>query len=245
MRLPRAAMLSLLFATLLGCAAPARPPNVAESDVSLRLPPAERFTFGPGDTLKIWVWRHDDLTVDVIIAPDGYIAYPLVGRIQAAGLTYEELSKALQDKIDDYYVDAQVSVNITSVTNQKVFVLGEVNSPGVLQITSELSLLEALVRTGGINQDARTKNVLVVRGGLENPKLFTVDVDALTGRGDMSQMVYLQKGDIVVVPTKTITNVERFFRHVQAILAPAVGASAIYRNVLGAGAQGTSSSFGD
>lgn len=238
-------MLTLLLATWLGCATTTRPPNVAETDVDLRLPPSERFTFGPGDSLKIWVWRHDDLSVDVTIAPDGMISYPLVGRIQAAGLTYEELVEILQVKVADYYVDAQVSVNITNVTNQKVFVLGEVNSPSVLQITSEMSILEALVRTGGMNEDARTKNVLLVRGGLEKPQLFTVNVDAIYGQGDMSQMVYLQKGDIVVVPTKTITNVERFFRHVQAILAPAVGASAIYRNVLGGGAQGTSSSLSD
>lgn len=236
---------ALLLAVLSGCFESSRPPNVAETDVSLRLPPSDRFTFGPGDSLKIWVWRHDDLTVDVTIAPDGNISFPLVGRVQAAGLTYEELISVLHAKVAEYYVDAQVSVNITNVTNQKVFVLGEVASPSVLQITSEMSLLEALVKTGGINADARTKNVLLVRGGLDKPELFTVNVDALYGQGDMSQMVYLQKGDIVVVPAKTITNVERFFRHVQAILAPAVGASAIYRNVLGGGAQGTSSSLGD
>lgn len=229
---------------LWSCATPVAPPNIAETDVELRLPPDNQFTFGPGDSMRIWVWRHDDLTMDVTIAPDGAISYPLVGRLVVAGLTYEKLIAKLQTAVSEYYVDAQVQVNITAVTNQKVFVLGEVQNPAVLQVTTELSLLEALVRTGGINPDAKTKNVLLIRGGLDSAKLYTVDVEGILA-GDMKQMIYLQKGDIVVVPTKTITNVERFFRHVQAILAPAVGGSAIYRNALGGGAQGTSSSLGD
>jgi len=68
-----------------------------------------------------------------------------------------------------------------------------------------------------------------------------VNVDAIYGRGDMSQMVFLQRGDIVVVPAKTITDVERFFRRVQGLLAPFVAGSAIYRNAISGGAQGTSS----
>jgi polysaccharide export outer membrane protein len=235
----RAPLLLLLASLAVGCTTQP-PPNIAESEVPLRLPPSQAFTFGPGDAIRIWVWRHDDLTVEVTIAPDGTITYPLIGRIQAAGLGLSELSEKIQSAIDEYYVDAQVSVNIVSVTNQKVIVIGEVQTPQVLQITNEMSLLEALTRTGGINEDARTRNVLLIRGGVDKPTLVTVDVDAIYGRGDFSQMVYLQRGDIVYVPTKTITNVERFFRRLQAVLAPAVAGSAIYRNIISGGAQGTS-----
>ncbi len=236
-------MYALLLA--LACAPRQAPTNVADAGVELQLPPAQAFTFGPGDALRIWVWRHEDLTVDVTVAPDGAIAYPLVGRLVVAGLTYEQLMSRLQAAVAEYYVDARVQVNVLSVTNQKVLVLGEVQSPQVMQIKNDLSILEALVTAGGINPDARTSNVLLIRGGLDKPELYTVNVDAIYGKGDMSQLVYLQRGDIVVVPTKTITNVDRFFRHVQAILAPAVGGSAVYRNFLGSGAQGTSSSLSD
>ena len=236
-----------MFALLvvLACVPLDAPVNVAEAGVELQLPSSKAFTFGPGDTIRIWVWRHEDLTVEVTVAPDGAISYPLVGRITVAGLTYDELIAQLQGKVSEYYVDAQVQVNVLSVTNQKVLVLGEVQMPQVMQITNDLSILEALVTAGGINPDAQTSNVLLIRGGLASPKLYTVNVDAVYGRGDMTQMVYLQRGDIVVVPTKTITNVERFFRRVQSILAPAVGASAVYRNFLGSGAQGVSSSLSD
>jgi polysaccharide export outer membrane protein len=232
-------VLALLLLALAACRPVAAPQNVSEAGIELKLPANEAFTFGPGDSLKITVWRHDDLTMEVTVAPDGAISYPLIGRLVVAGRTYEELVADLQKAIAEYYVDAQVAVNVTAVTNQKVFVLGEVETPQVLQITNELSLLEALTRTGGINPDARTSNVRQIRGGHEKPTLYTVDVDAIYGRADFSQMVYLQRGDIVYVPAKTITNVERFFRRLSAVLGPAVSASAIYRNIISGGAAGS------
>ena len=173
----------------------------------------------------------------VQVAPDGAISYPLVGRMQIAGMTYEQVIQTLQTAIAQYYVDAQVSVNITSYQSQKVLVMGEVGSPQAIALTQQMSILEALVRTGGINPDARTNNGLLIRGGIDNPQLFTVDVQSIFGRGDFSQMVYLQRDDIIFVPARTITNVERFFRHVQAIVSPAVSGSAVYRNVITGGAQ--------
>lgn len=236
MRLLPLLLLPVLAVVLTGCAPKVRPPNISETDVQLQAPTAD-FTFGPGDTLSILVWRHDDLTMDVTVAPDGAISYPLVGRLQVAGMTYQMVVNTLTKAISQYYNDAQVAVNVKGIASQKIFVFGEVNAPQVLQLTQEMSILEALVRSGGINSDARTNNILLIRGGMDSPKLFAVNVDAIYGRGDFSQMIFLQRGDIVYVPAKTITNVEKFFRHVSAIIAPAVSGSAVYRNVISGGAQ--------
>jgi protein involved in polysaccharide export with SLBB domain len=121
--------------------------------------------------------------------------------------------------------------------------VGEVTTPSVLQLSTEMSIFEALTRAGGLNTSARTDNVLLIRGQLEEPELYTVDVASIYQQGTTDQMVYLQKGDIVVVPTRTITNVSRYFRDVQSVLAPFVGGSAVYRNVVSGGAQGTSSAL--
>ncbi len=237
----RWALAALLLATA-ACAGKDAPPNVAESDdvVTLRPPAPEDFVFGPGDKIDIKVWRQPDMDMQIVIAPDGAITYPLVGRLQVAGLTYPELVTTIETALQEYYTEPSVAVNVVEVSNQKVFILGEVRSPAVLQIENDLSILEALTRTGGINPDARTDNVLLVRGGLDAPQLYTVDVNAIFAQGDFSQMVYLQRGDIVLVPAKTIVNVERFFRRVQGMLAPFLSGSAIYRNVVTGGAQGTS-----
>jgi polysaccharide biosynthesis/export protein len=235
-------MLGALLVATVACGSKNGPPNVAESDdiVTLRPPAPEDFVFGPGDIIDVKVWRQPDMDMQIVIAPDGAITYPLVGRLVVAGLTYPELVSTMETALQDYYTEPSVAVNVIQVSNQKVFILGEVRSPAVLQIENDLSILEALTRTGGINPDARTDNVLLVRGGLDSPQLYTVDVNAIFAKGDFSQMVYLQKGDIVLVPAKTIVNVERFFRRVQGMLAPFLSGSAIYRNVVTGGAQGTS-----
>lgn len=221
-----------LLGLLAGCTPKNMPENVADAGVPLTVPAAESYTLGAGDSIKISVWRHEDLTMEVTIAPDGTITYPLVGRLELAGKTPDAIGQLLREAIAKYYVDAQVAVNVVAVTNQKVLVLGEVANPAVLQITNELSIMEALVRTGGINQDSHTSNILLIRGGLDKPQLYTINVDAIFRAGDMSQMVYLQRGDIVVVPPKTITNVTRFFQRVSSVIGPAVSASTIYRNVV-------------
>lgn len=238
-----AVALTLCGAT--GCAARSAGkeiPNIAEVDPAIRrVPSPAEFRLGPGDRIAIDVWRHNDLDMEVTIAPDGTITYPLVGAIEVSGMTYPDLVAVLTEGIAEYYDDPQVAVNIVELQNQKVIVLGEVTNPTVLQLSNEMSILEALTLSGGINQSSRTDNVLLIRGGLEAPELYTVDVKAIYTEGALDQVVYLQRGDVVVVPTRTITNVSRYFREVQTILAPFVAGSAIYRNAVSGGAQGTSS----
>jgi len=157
------------------------------------------------------------------------------------GSTYSELVQTLQVAIAQYYEEPQVTVNIVEIKNQKVLVVGEVSTPSVLQLSTQMSILEALTMTGGINPSAKTSNVLLIRGGVESADLFTVDVESIYTQGNIDQMVFLRKGDIVVVPTRTITNVSRYFKEVQSMLAPFVAGSAIFRNAVSGGAQGTSS----
>jgi polysaccharide export outer membrane protein len=241
--------IALLLAILgVGCVhGAAQAPNIATAAgaATIKAPGPAEFTFGPGDRISIKVWRHEEMDMEVTIAPDGGITYPLVGRLQVAGMSYPTLVAALEAGLTPYYNDVSVAVNVEEVSNQKVFVLGEVRSPAVLQVQNDLSILEALTRTGGIDPDARTDNVLLIRGGLDQPELYTVNVKAIYAEGDLSQLVYLQRGDIVVVPTKTIADVEAFFRRIQGVLAPFVGGTAIYRNAITGGAQGTSSAMGD
>ncbi len=217
-------------------------PNIAEVDPAVRrVPSPEEFRLGPGDRISIDVWRHNDLDLEVTIAPDGTITYPLVGAVTVTGMTYPDLVEVLTVAISEYYDNPQVAVNIVELQSQKVIVLGEVTNPAVLQLNNEMSILEALTLSGGINQSSRTDNVLLIRGGLEAPELYSVNVKAIYTEGALDQVVYLQQGDVVVVPTRTITNVSRYFREVQSILAPFVAGSAVYRNAVSGGAQGTSS----
>ena len=225
--------LGMLTLWLVGCMKSAPVPNISDAPSELLAARNfDEFQLGPGDQIAIKVWRHTDLDMDITIAPDGSITYPLVGRVVAAGMTYPELAETLTTAIADYYEDPQVSVNILELQSQKIFVLGDgVSSPSVLQLNNEMTILEALTRSGGLASTARTRNVLLIRGGLDEPELFAVDVHSIYNEGRMDQMVFLQQGDIVVVPNKTITNISNYFREVQGIVSPFVSGSAVYRNV--------------
>ena len=202
----------------------------ADGVEELRVPDSRSvFRFGAGDRLSIQVYKHEDLDAELLVAPDGTVTLPLLGRIQVAGKSYVDVVDELESGFRAYYSDVSVAVNVVEVSNQKVFVFGEVKNPAVLQITGEMRVLEAIVRTGGISEDARTSNLLLIRGGVDDAQLVSINVRHLM-KGDLKQNVELIAGDIVVVPTKTIANIERFFRRIQGLLGPFVTASQIYRN---------------
>ena len=127
-------LLGWLLVCGIGCAV--RAPNVSESaDVPILRPPAaEDFVLGPGDVIDIKLWRQPDMDMQVTIAPDGVITYPLVGRIDVGGLSYPELVSTLEEGLRRFYTEPSVAVNVVKVSNQKVFVLGEVRNPAVLQV---------------------------------------------------------------------------------------------------------------
>ncbi|MBN2799122.1 MAG: polysaccharide biosynthesis/export family protein [Deltaproteobacteria bacterium] len=222
-------MISLLLFSLT-CSALSATPR-AESVTELRLPTDEAAAFGlgPGDRISLKVYRHSDLDTELIVAPDGTVTLPLLGRVEVTGRSYSALIGEVEAGLQDFYTDASVSINVLELASQKVMVVGEVSNPVVLPLGGEMTALEALVRAGGISQDARTKNVLLIRSGGAEPELYLIDVKGLIA-GDLAQNVRMLPGDILVVPTKTIVKVERYFRHVQAVIGPVVSGSQIYRN---------------
>lgn len=206
----------------------------------LRVPSAADVVLGPGDVVRVEVFRHADAGGETAVGPDGTIILPLVGPVRAEGMTHPELQDTLRGAYAAYLERPELRVELVAVRSQKVLVVGEVAQPAALVATGRLTLVEALARTGGISPTARTDNVLVIRGGLAEPALLTVDVRAILAEGRVGDDVVLQRGDIVVVPARTITRVARAFRDVQGVLAPVVAGSAIWRNAVGPGAaQGT------
>ncbi len=180
------------------------------------------FILGPGDKVEIIVYRHDDLKRTVQIDTSGKITYPLVGDIQAGGLSIFQFRDKIRDNLSKYIIDPQVSVGVVSVQSQKVIVLGEVKNPGLFPIDSPLTTIDAISKAGGFTLDAKQKNVLLIRGGLKEPELMTLNIDSFFSEHNMSQNVYLQNGDIIYVPAIFIANVSRFFGHLSKIISPIV-----------------------
>jgi polysaccharide export outer membrane protein len=227
-------MIAITYLSLLGGCATTDTKSTSVTDTPT---PAEEvpeevriteFILGPGDEIEITVYRHDDLKRTIQIDPSGIITYPLVGDIKAAGLSIFQLRDKIRDGLSKYIINPQVSIAVTAVQSQKIIVLGEVNSPGLFSLDSPMTVLEAMSQAGGFTVDAKRKNVLLIRGGLENPKLVKLNLDDALNKGDLSQNIYLQNGDIIYVPATFIANVSRFFEHLSKIISPIVSMESGY-----------------
>ena len=183
------------------------------------------YILGPGDKIEITVYRHNELNKTLLIGPSGRITYPLIGDIQVANLSIFTLRDKIKDGLSKYIISPQVGINISSAQSQKIFVLGEVNTPGIFTMDRPTHIIEAILNAGGFTQDAKQKNVLLIRGDLDNPELKCLNIRKLLKKGDTSQNISLQRGDIVYVPTSIIANVDRFFEHLDTIVRPLVDLS--------------------
>jgi polysaccharide biosynthesis/export protein len=170
-------------------------------------PTAQEYTIGPGDVLKITVWGHDDLTKEYPVTLEGRVPFPLLGTVQAAGLTTTQLAKGLHDLLEkDYLVNPQVLVSVSQYLSSKVHVVGEAEKPGLLYLTGPTSLLEVISKAGGLSKSAGKDLVLVRAESKDGPSgvvrstvLLRLDVRKIHA-GDIRENVFVQNGDMLFVP---------------------------------------------
>jgi polysaccharide export outer membrane protein len=164
------------------------------------------YTISIGDTLYITVWQ-EDLSAEVIVRPDGMISFPLVGDVRAGGLVISQLNAELTKRLQDYIKYPQVTVLLRKFGGKNVVILGQVGFPGVYATTGKVTVLEAVALAGGFTQDAVLSSVIIIRGGLANPKGVRVNLNRAILKADMSQNLVLDPQDIIYVPKNFIANV--------------------------------------
>jgi len=171
------------------------------------------YAIGPGDVLLVRVWGDEDLTREVVVSPGGSIPFPLIGEVEAAGQSVEDVQRVITERLaDGYLVDPQVEVVIKEYRSQKVYVLGEIVRPGIYPLESQASILEIISRAGGLGEDAGdVAQITRGRGGWSKDKPLRPDQEAvgevievdlrrlLAGKLD-SESLQLQHGDTVFVP---------------------------------------------
>lgn len=193
-----------------------------EESAGQNAPRVTEFVLGPGDVVEITVLRQDDLRRTVQVSPAGKIMYPLAGDIQAGGRSIFQIRDEIQAGLANVILNPQVSVSIVSVQSQKIIVLGEVVNPGFFSGTFPMSSLEVIARAGGATANGRLDNVLLIRGGLQQPELVNLNLSRALNAGESQQNAMLRGGDILYVPRTRIANVTSFFSHLAGIIAPIV-----------------------
>jgi polysaccharide biosynthesis/export protein len=156
------------------------------------------YVIGPDDTLYISVWKEPDLTETLPVRADGMISMPLLNDVQAAGLTPMQLGSALTEKLKKYVSDPRVTIVVTQMNSQRVYVTGEVLHPGAMNLTPNMTVLQAL-SSAGFTQFANTKGIYVLRNEKGIDRKLAVNYKKLV-KGEGGQNVALKPGDTIVVP---------------------------------------------
>ena len=160
---------------------------------------ANNYTIGPGDILDISVWKNDALTKVVPVLPDGYVSFPLVGEIKAAGRTLAQFQKALKEKLIQYIPQPSLSVIVQKV-NMKIYVIGKVNRPGIFPLNTNINVLQALTMAGGLNPFAKRNEIKILRKTGNETKIYTFNYDDVSSGRNLEQDIQMVRGDVVVVP---------------------------------------------
>lgn len=155
------------------------------------------FRLGPGDVLSVSVWKQPALSLQMPVAPDGTLRYPLAGQIDVQGRTLAEVEAALAAKLGEQLREVLVTVSLVQVQSYRVYVLGEVLRPGELVLRTPVTVVQALAMANGFTPFAKRDKVLVVRrrGATETRESFDYEAyvrSGATGPGE------LEPGDIVI-----------------------------------------------
>jgi polysaccharide biosynthesis/export protein len=159
----------------------------------------EEYRLGPGDKLRVEVYKDAQLSQSLQVRPDGKITLPLVGDMAAAGKTPIELRDALAASLKEYVNNPVVTVIVVEATAAQVYVIGEVASPGTLVMQGPMTVLQALAQVGGLREFADRDDIRILRKGTTGT-VRTIDFDYKRALKGETEPMYLQPGDTIVVP---------------------------------------------
>jgi len=157
------------------------------------------YIVGAGDVLEISVWKEDGLTKQALVRPDGGITFPLIGELQAGGLTVNQIKAEIAERLSDFFAEPEVSVSLTNL-NHKIYVVGRVNKPGEFITPNPVSVMQALSMAGGLTPFADDDDIRIIRQIAGKEVALPFDYDEVASGNSLEQDILLQRGDVVVVP---------------------------------------------
>jgi polysaccharide export outer membrane protein len=194
--------LTALIAIVAGCVACSTIPKEILDEANK---PAVEYLIGPEDLLEVTVWRNQDLSRQVVVRPDGMISMPLIGDLQARGMTANQLAQRITERLKEYKESPVVTVSVKEVNSYYFYVVGEVLKPGKYQPKSFTTVLQGLAMAGGFGQFAWRNEMQVVRyvvNGNGVPHEIRIPIsykNLLKGSGEPGNF-FLKTGDTIVVP---------------------------------------------
>jgi polysaccharide biosynthesis/export protein len=189
-----------LVLALLGATLSAQPAMAADPIVTA--PVSANYLIGPGDSLHVFVFQNDELSVTVPVRPDGKISTPLVEDMVAVGKTPSQLARDIEKSLAEYVKSPKVNVVVMSAMSvfSQIRVIGQVLHPQAVPYRDGMTVLDAVLAVGGLGQFAAGNRAHLVRTENGKQTEIKVKLDALVNSGDMKQNLALRPGDVLVVP---------------------------------------------
>ena len=158
------------------------------------------YLINAGDQLEVSVWKEPDLQRTVLVRPDGAFSFPLAGNIQAKGRTAEELEAELVERLLRYIPEIVLTVTVTDVSGNQVYVIGQVTRPGAFVMNPVIDVVQALTLAGGTTPFASLKNIRILRREDGVQRAIEFDYTDVSAGRSLEQNILLKSGDVVVVP---------------------------------------------
>lgn len=193
----RRALVVMLVPVLAGCATSSYPPAPAgAADAQYN------YAIGPGDVITIVVWRNPELSMSVPVRPDGKITTPLVEDLPALGKDASSLARDIEKVLAKFIQEPVVTVIVTSFVGpyaEQVRILGEAAKPQAIPYQQKMTLLDVMIKVGGITEFADGNAATVLRTA-EGNKQYQVRLKDLIKGGDVSANVEMRPGDVLIIP---------------------------------------------
>ena len=158
------------------------------------------YVIGPGDVLEISVWKEEALTKQLMVLPDGKIAFPLIGEAMAGGWTVAQLKEEIEKRLSRFVPDPVLSVSVAQMNSLMIYVVGKVRNPNRFLLTSNINVLQALALAGGLNEFAERDEIRVFREKDGKTDIFNFNYDDVEVGKKLEQNITLMRGDVIVVP---------------------------------------------
>lgn len=192
-------MAAVLLLGLGGCAMPgglhpAAPVQAAQAEYN--------YVVGPGDALAISVWRNPELSTAVTVRPDGKLSTPLVEELVVQGKTPSAIARDIEKALSQYVRDPVVTVIVSSFVgpySEQIRVVGEAVRPQFLPYKQKMTVMDVMIAAGGLTDFADGNQATLVRAS-EGSKRYSVRLQDLIKRGDITANVEMLPGDILIIP---------------------------------------------
>jgi polysaccharide export outer membrane protein len=160
---------------------------------------ANRYVIGPEDVLQVTVWKEPTISGNFPVRPDGMISLVLLGDVKAAGMTPMQLGSDITDRLKKFVKDPLVTVVVTGVNSQRIYMVGEVGHVGPIPLVPGMTPLQAIAAAGGLSPFAKSKKIYILRGSQGHQTKIPFNYKEAF-KGDNSQNIQLLPDDTVVVP---------------------------------------------